>query len=164
MTWARRALPKRRLLITHILKSHLSSLTLWRLEEDKRRALRCPKYSSLCRTLSHHLQIKASSHNSIHSYQNPYSKHTPAHHITPLFILALHTQNNQQPTNQQNKQHNRNSNGIHTPNLSCSSTLHLQPQLPKERRTESHRCREAAQQGGERRIPSILWHELPPER
>jgi hypothetical protein len=102
MTWARRALLKRRLLITHILKSHLSSLTLWRLEEDKRRALRCRKYSSLFRTLSHHLQIKASSHNSIHSHQNPYSKHRPAHHITPLFILALHTQNNQQPTNKTN--------------------------------------------------------------
>src|ERR1700688_1931158 len=100
MTWARRALPKRRLLITHILKSHLSSLTLWRLQEDKRRALRCPKYSSLFRTSSHHLQIKASSHNSISSHQNQYSKHIPAHHITPIHPRCIHTK---QPTNKTNK-------------------------------------------------------------
>lgn len=93
-------MPKRRLLITHILKSHVSSLTLWRLQEDKSRALRCPKYSSLFRTSSHHLPIKASSHNSIPSHQNQYSKHTTAHHITPIHSRCTHTK---QPTSKTNK-------------------------------------------------------------
>lgn len=92
--------------------------------------------------------IKASKHHSINPHIKTNNTNT---HITPRLRSSFASH----PTNQ-NKT-NKLRNGI-LPNLSTIRCLSISP-LSQERRTEGCRRREAAQQGGQRSVPGLLWRE-----